>query len=177
LTDESLELHRRQGSPSGEAMALGVFADLAHKEQRDEEALRLSLQSADLAAKVGFTWWQIHYLYFACEMCLNLGRPQEAERWGREGLGQALRIGDRQLTVYLLALLSAAAAAQGEPERAGILWGALEREEERGPVGQWESERDEYWSRVEPGDSEQFELGWASGRKLSPDETMREAAP
>jgi predicted ATPase len=177
LTDESLELHRRQGSPSGEAMALGVFADLAHKEQRDEEALRLSLQSAGLAAEVGFTWWQIHYLYFACEMCLNLGRPQEAERWGREGLGQALRIGDRQLTVYLLALLSAAAAAQGEPERAGILWGALEREEERGPVGQWESERDEYWSRVEPGDSEQFELGWARGRQLSPDETMREAAP
>jgi predicted ATPase len=177
LTDESLELHRRQGSPSGEAMALGVFADLAHKEQRDEEALRLSLQSADLAAEVGFTWWQIHYLYFACEMCLNLGRPQEAERWGQEGLGEALRIGDRQLTVYLLALLSAAAAAQGEPERAGIRWGALEREEERGPVGQWESERDEYWSRVEPGDSEQFELGRARGLQLSPDEAMGEAAP
>jgi predicted ATPase len=177
LTDESLELHRRQGSPSGEAMALGVFADLAHKEQRDEEALQLSLQSADLAAEVGFTWWQIHYLYFACEMCVNLGRPQEAERWGREGLGHALRIGDRQLTVYLLALLSVSAAAQAEPERAGVLWGALEREEERGPVGQWEGERDAYWSRVQPGDFEQFELGRSRGRQLSPDETMRETAP
>ena len=149
LSDESLSVHRRHGSPSGEAMALGVLADLAAKEQRREEALELSLQSVSLAGEVGFTWWQVHYLYFACEMCLDLGRPGEAERWGREGLQLAVQIGDRQMTVYLLALLSAAAAAQGEEERAGVLWGALEREELRGPVGQWEAERDAYWSRVE----------------------------
>ena len=177
LSDESLSVHRRHGSPSGEAMALGVLADLAAKEQRREEALELSLQSVSLAGEVGFTWWQVHYLYFACEMCLDLGRPGEAERWGREGLQLAVQIGDRQMTVYLLALLSAAAAAQGEEERAGVLWGALEREELRGPVGQWEAERDAYWSRVEASDSEQFELGRARGLQLSPDETMREAAP
>jgi tetratricopeptide (TPR) repeat protein len=152
LSDESLSLHKRLGSPSGEAMALGVLADIAQKEKRYEEALELSIQSANLAAEVGFRWWQIHYLYFACEMCLNLGRPEEAERWGRDGLRLAVQIGDRQMSVYLLALLSATAAAQAESERAGVLWGALEREEERGPVGQWEGERDAYRSRVEPRD-------------------------
>jgi hypothetical protein len=81
------------------------------------------------------------------------------------------------MTVYLLALLSAAAAAQGDAKRAGILWGAVEREESRGPIGQWEAERDAYWSRVDLSDSEQFELGRARGLELSPDETMREAAP
>jgi predicted ATPase len=174
LSDEGLALHRHHGSPSGEAMALGVLADLAQKEQRYEEALELSLQSAGLAAEVGFKWWQVHYLYFACEMCLNLGRAEEAERWGREGLKLGVQIGDRQMTVYLLALLSAVAAAQAEPERAGIFWGALEREEERGLVGQWEGERDAYRSRVEPGDAEQFELGRARGRQLSPAETLGE---
>jgi predicted ATPase len=177
LTEESLTLSRRHGSPSGEAMAIGVLADLAQKEDRYEEALALSIQSANLAAEVGFRWWQVHYLYFACEMCLNLDRPQEAERWGREGLGLALQIGDRQMSVYLLALLSATAAAQGESEHAGVLWGAIEREEERGPVGQWEGERDAYRSRVEARDSEQFELGRARGRQLSREEAMQAGAP
>jgi predicted ATPase len=177
LSDESLSLHKRLGSPSGEAMALGVLADIAQKEKRYEEALELSIQSANLAAEVGFRWWQIHYLYFACEMCLNLGRPEEAERWGRDGLRLAVQIGDRQMSVYLLALLSATAAAQAESERAGVLWGALEREEERGPVGQWEGERDAYRSRVEPRDPEQFELGRARGRQLSREEAMRASAP
>jgi predicted ATPase/class 3 adenylate cyclase len=177
LSDESLSIYSRHGSASSEAMALGVLADLAQKEQRYDEALELSLRSANRAAEVGFRWWQVHYLYFACEMCLNLGRPKEAETWGREGLELAVQIGDRQMTVYLLALLSAATAAQGEAERAGALWGTLEREESRGPVGQWEAERDAYRSRVEPRDPEQFELGRARGLQLSPDEALGEAAP
>jgi hypothetical protein len=67
------------------------------------------------------------------------------------------------------------AAGQGDAERAGILWGAVEREESRGPCGQWEAERDAYWSRIEQPDWEQFDLGRARGLQLSPDETMRDA--
>jgi len=156
-------------------MALGTLADIAVGERRLDEALELARRSASLAGEVGFTWWQVHYLAVACEMCVDLGRFEEAEEAGGEGLRLAIEIEDRQMTVYLLALLSAAVAARGGPERAGSLWGALEREEERGPVGQWEAERDDYWSRIQLRDSEQFELGRARGRQLSPSEAMGEA--
>jgi predicted ATPase len=176
LSDESLALSRRQGSRSAEAMAVGVFADIAAREGRHEEALELALESASLAGEAGFTWWRVHYLYTACEMCLNLERLNEAERWGREALALSLEIGNRQLNVYLLALLAAVAAAQGEAERSGVLWGAVEREEGRGPIGQWENEREDYRSRVKRDDQEQFELGRARGRLLSPAEALEYAA-
>ncbi len=176
LSDESLAISRRQGSRSAEAMAVGVFADIARREGRYEEALELALECATLAGEAGFTWWRVHYLYTACEMCLNLERLSEAERWGREGLALSLEIGNRQLNVYLLALLAAVAAAQGDAERSGVLWGAVEREEGRGPIGQWENEREDYRSRVKPDDHEQFELGRARGRLLSPAEAFEYAA-
>jgi ATP/maltotriose-dependent transcriptional regulator MalT len=176
LSDESLATYRRYGSRSGEAMAVGVYVDIAKREGRHEEALELALKSASLAGEVGFAWWQVHYLYVACEVCLELDRPGEAEKWGREGLELAVETGNRQITVYLLALLSAAAAAQGDAERSGVLWGALEREEGRGPVGQWEAEREDYRSRVVPDDPERFELGRARGRLLSPAEALEYAA-
>ncbi len=153
-------------------MALGVLVHVERAKGRHEAALDLALQSASIAGEIRFSWWQLHYLYLACEICLELDRPGEAEGWGRKGLPIAHDIGDRQMTVYLLALLSAAAAAQGDSERAGHLWGAVEREEERGPVGQWEGEREQYWSRVDPDDPKKFELGRASGRRLSAAETI-----
>jgi hypothetical protein len=176
LSDESLATHRRYGSRSGEAMAVGVYVNIAVHERRYEEALELALKSASLAGEVGFAWWQVHYLYVACEMCLDLDRLGEAEKWGCEGLALGVEIGNRQVTVYLLALLSAVAAAEGDPERSGVLWGALEREEARGSVGQWESEREAYRSRVKPNDLDQFELGRARGSLLSPAEALDHAA-
>lgn len=154
---------------------MGVLAQIAAGERRHEEALELALESARLAGEVGFAWWQVHYLYVACEMCLELGRPGEAERWGREGLGLAVETANRQMIVYLLAQLSAAAAAQGDAERSGLLWGAVEREEGRGPIGQWEGERADYRSRVKPDDHEQFELGRTRGALLSPAEAVEHA--
>src|SRR5262249_37136590 len=55
LSDESMATHRRYGSPSGEAMALGVLTQIARAEGRHEEALDLALKSANLAGEVGFT--------------------------------------------------------------------------------------------------------------------------
>jgi ATP/maltotriose-dependent transcriptional regulator MalT len=176
LSDESLATHRRHGSRSGEAMAMGVYVEIASRQGRHEEARELALKSASLAGEVGFTWWQVHYLYIACEMCLKLDRLAEAEKWGREGLRLGVEIGNRQINVYVLALLAAAAAAQGDAERSGVLWGALEREEGRGPVGQWEAEREDYRSRVVPDDPERFERGRARGRLLSPAEALEHAA-
>jgi predicted ATPase len=174
-SDEAFETNRRLGSPSGEAMALGLLANLESEEGRLEEALELARRSAAKAAEVGFTWFQIHYLYCACEWSLDLGRTDEGEAHGREALQLAHEIRDRQMTVYMLALLARAAVVQGRLERAGLLWGAVEAEEKRGPLGQWEDERDQYAAHVLEHEGPAFERGREEGRKLAVDEAIEYA--
>ena len=78
------------------------------------------------------------------------------------------------MTLYALALLARFAGKAGQADRAGRLWGAIETEESRGPVGIWENERDEIASDVaDP--SPEFEQGRSSGRSLSLEEAVEYA--
>jgi hypothetical protein len=47
------------------------------------------------------------------------------------------------------------------------MWGAIEVEELRGRIGQWEGENDEVVSLVFAGAGPEFEQGRAEGRQLS----------
>jgi hypothetical protein len=51
----------------------------------------------------------------------------------------------------------------------------LESEEERGPVGQWESERETFAARVLAGGAPELERGLEEGRRLSLDAAVAEA--
>ena len=82
------------------------------------------------------------------------------------------QIGDRQHTVYLLALLAWAAAAAADAERAGRLWGAIEAETERGPIGQWEAEREEYALHLAAVSGPAFDHGVADGRAMTLEQTV-----
>ena len=175
LSDESLATQRRHGSPSGEAMALGLLGAVEAAEGRVDDAIDLALRSAALAGDVGFTWWQVHQLYHACEWSFELRRVREAEEHARAALQLAHQIQDRQMTIYTLALLARAAAMQHLPERAGRLWGAIEVEEARGPVGQWESEREDYATPVLLKLGPDLARGRAAGRALSLDEAVEHA--
>ena len=172
LSDESLGTHRRYGSISGEAMALGLLGDLEQADGRLERAIEHAVTSAARAGEVGFTWWQGQQLYQACERALALDRIAEAERHGRQALRLGHGIGDRQITVYLLALLARTATLQQLPERAGRLWGAVEAEEARGPVGQWETERDDYAGPVVREAGPQFARAREAGRAATLDEAV-----
>ena len=167
LIDESSAINRRLGSRSTEAMTLGLLGEIAWTEQRPDEALEFAARAGDAAAEVGFRWWQMHQLYRGCEWSFELGRSVEAEAYGRHALRIAAAIQDRQLTVYLLALLAATAAAHGQLERAGAVWGAVEAEEARGLIGQWEAERDFQAARVLEHENEAFERGRAEGRRMT----------
>jgi hypothetical protein len=92
----------------------------------------------------------------------------------RRCLAAAHDIGDRQDSIYALALLAWSAAAVGDCLRAGRLWGAIEAEMERGPIGQWEAGREEYARHVLVA-APDFEQGRAGGRLLSLDEAVAEA--
>ena len=50
--------------------------------------------------------------------------------------------------------------------------GALEAEENRGPIGQWEAARPEYEQELAPYEGAAFERGRARGRLLSADEAV-----
>jgi predicted ATPase len=166
LTDESLVLHRRVGSPAGEATALGTLSNLERQEGHLEEALELARRSAAAAASIGWTWWQGHYLYQAGECALDLGRLDEGELLAREAVRLSESIGDRQIVVYALAVLARASSMRGRPEEAGVLWGAVEAEEERALVGQWEDERKAYAAHVDF-EPPEFGRGRLRGRSLS----------
>jgi predicted ATPase len=173
LSDESLETHRRLGSRSGEALAVGLLSDLEWAEGHHRKALELARRSAALAGEVGFVWWQVHYLYQACEWSLDLGRIDEGDEVGRDALRLAHEVRDRMLSIFLLALLARAAAEQDRLERAGVLWGAVEREERQGTVGQWESEREDYAAHVLAHEGPEFEHGREQGRQLPFDEAIQ----
>jgi predicted ATPase len=167
LIDESQAINRRLGSRSTEAMTLGLLGEIAWTEGRSDDALELAARSGEAAAEVGFTWWQMHQLYHGSEWSLALGRTGEAEAYGRDALRLAVAIQDRQLIVYLFAILAETAAAHGQLEKAGAVWGALEAEEGRGRVGQWEAERDVYATRVLDHENEAFATGRVKGRRMT----------
>jgi hypothetical protein len=105
----------------------------------------------------------------------KLGRTELARQRAPEALRLCRECDDRQLSLYALALLARLAAKAGHAERAGRLWGAIETEESRGPVGHWESEREIELPSIVADSSPEFEQGRSSGRLLSLDEAVEYA--
>ena len=177
LAEESLRMNQEIGSPSGEAFVYSILARAAGTAGRFEEAIELSRRAADAARSVGFAWVAVHSLYEVVTYSAELGRIVEAEADGLEALRRAEEIGDRQLMIYLLALLARAAGSRGARERAGVLWGAVEAEEARAPVGQWEAERDAHAAPVLAHADDVFERARRQGRSLSLSEAVAYACP
>jgi hypothetical protein len=84
-----------------------------------------------------------------------------------------LGIGDRQMMVFALARLARFAAEAGRSEHAGLLWGVIEAEEGRHPMGAWTKERGRFADSVLACVEAAFERGREQGRLLSLDEGVR----
>ena len=106
------------------------------------------------------------------EITFELGRVEDSERWARNALEVPERIDDRQQCVFAIARLAVTAAATRRNQRAGRLWGAVEAEEARGPLGVWRHERDRLEAVVLAHDDEELERGKAAGRSMSLDEAI-----
>jgi len=175
LLEASVAMCRSMPNPKLEADAVGSLAWVERLEGNRERALELFELSVTMCEQVGFTWMQANRLHDIADLSFELGRGEVAELRGREAVELARQVGDRQMVVYTLALLARSAAADGRPERAGRLWGAVEAEEARGPLGQWEHERDEYATRVLVAADAGFEAARLAGRTLSLDEAVEYA--
>ena len=66
-----------------------------------------------------------------------------------------------------VALLARVAAKDGREARAGRLWGAIEAEEARGPVGAWEGDREQEEHAVLAAAGAAFDSARAEGRVLA----------
>jgi predicted ATPase len=172
LTEEGRALD--QGN-FNEALASLLLAQLAFEKGAHEEALELMDRSAELAQQINFVWWQKNALQIAADHALRLGWLEYALPRARESLLIARTIHDRQGIAYGMTLLAWLAAATGRAERAGLLWGAVEREAERGRIGQWEDEREDYAAHVFAVAGPEFERARADGRTMSLDEAVEYA--
>jgi predicted ATPase len=166
LGEEALELDRRLGSKSGEAQVLGLFAELEWHEGRRERALELVRDAIALARESGFTWWEANLLGGLVEWLIELDRVDEAEAAGREELGLRLVMDDRNSLGYSLSLWAILAAKRGENGLAGRIWGSLEAEVARRPVGHWRYTV-AFATPFFPQDDSDFEAGRAAGARLT----------
>jgi non-specific serine/threonine protein kinase len=175
LLMQSMEMCRIRPNPKLEADIVGKLGWVERREGNAAEALELFEQSAMLCEQVGFTWMQANAVGDVADLSSELGRPEVAEERGREALRLAHGVGDRQLVVFVVALLARFAAEAGRADRAGRLWGAIEAEEARGPLGQWKNSREEFATPVLAAAGPDFEGGRVAGRSLTLDEAVESA--
>jgi ATP/maltotriose-dependent transcriptional regulator MalT len=171
LLDECFE---HSPSPKVVGDAVAKLAGLEYAEGNLERALELYEEAAIRCKEIGFTWMEAQTRIDIAEVADQLGRTELAWHQAREGVELCRQCDDRQLMLFALAIVARIAASGGEDERAGRLWGAIEAEELRGRVGQWERFRDEHASAVVR-DSPEFERGRSEGRSLSLEDAVEYA--
>jgi predicted ATPase len=175
LGEESLALSREVGYGPAEAQALGLLGELEYLLGNRETGAELIEESAELAGQIGFPWWRSRMLRKLADCLLELGQPERAAPAAREALRIMAEIGDRQMTVFTLARLARIAAESGRLEEAGLLWGAIEAEEERARMGAWAKERDRLGAPVLARAGPEFERARQHGRLLSLEEVVERA--
>jgi tetratricopeptide (TPR) repeat protein len=175
LLDDCLEICRRRPNAKLVADSLVKLGSIERREGNPERALELWAEGAARCEEIGFTWMQASTVMAIADLAEQLGRTELAWQRAPEALHLSRECDDRQLTLYALALLARLAARAGRADRAGRLWGAIETEESRGPVGYWESERDDELASTMAVPSPEFEDGRSAGRSLSLDEAVEYA--
>ena len=138
LTEHSMELAEGRFQ-SIETANYWLLGQLALLDGDLERAIELTRLGTEMARAAGANWWesgQRHEL-----LMLNLRRSDldEAEREGHVALEMQRAQENRLWALYTLAGLAQVALARGDLERAGLLWGAAEKEAETLP--RWPDER------------------------------------
>jgi predicted ATPase/class 3 adenylate cyclase len=175
LLDECLAICERRPNAKLVADSFVKLGSIAWREGKQERALELWAEGAARCEEVGFTWMQAIAVHAVADAADQLGHTELARKRAPEALRLCRECDDRQLTLYALALLARLAAKAGQADRAGRVWGAIETEESRGPVGHWEDERDHELASTTATPSPEFEQGRAAGRWLTLDEAVEYA--
>jgi predicted ATPase/class 3 adenylate cyclase len=163
LTHHSLELARGRFAFM-ETADYWLLGQIALHEDDVEAATELTRRSVEAAHAAGWAWWESGQRHELLMLALRRGDPDEAEREGLHALRMELEQENRLWGLYTLAGLAQAAHARGDLQRAGLLWGAAEKEGERLP--RWPDERARRAGVLPEETREPFLAGVAEGRKL-----------
>ena len=175
VNEECLELSRAIAFPAPEAQALGLAGELEWVRGDAEKGAALMEQSAALAGEIGFPWWRSRMLRKLADCLVELERVDEAIAAARESLTLIHSMRDRQMTVFTLARLARLAAESGDERRAGVIWGAIEAEEKRNPMGAWAKEKERLGAPVLAPGGPEFNRGREEGANLDLDAAVEVA--
>jgi tetratricopeptide (TPR) repeat protein len=181
LLERSLERSQAHGFRINEGMVRGTLGMAEYREGNVERGLEMMAESVELAREAGFKWWEVNNLNALAVCMLELDRLADSEAHSRQAISVATAMGDRRHIVQSLAMLAAAAARVGRSRWAGLLWGAIEAEEQRGPLGHrprmalWEHEREKFAPIVLADPGPELEEGLKAGRILTLDQAVDEA--
>jgi predicted ATPase len=175
LVDESHEIHTRRGDLWGQAQTVGTLGAISREEGNEEDAFEQLERSGEMALAAGVPWWRGGTLGEMAALSLKAGRLDEAEMRVRESLVLAGELRDHPSRVFGVGLLAGVAAARGDCERAGRLWGAIEDEVAAAPLGGWHRHRAECAERMEALAAAEFERARAVGREWTLDEALEYA--
>jgi predicted ATPase/class 3 adenylate cyclase len=131
LLEEAEALHRKHGDSVGVRRVLHLQGQVAGTAGDLEGGRRLLRESAELSRSEGDAFSAASSLHSLGDVELEAGDLDAAEEDYRAALELALDSDAHRLVCYSLAGIAAVAAARGEAERAALLWGFVERDEQR----------------------------------------------
>jgi len=138
LTEDSLRLSEGRFS-FVETSNYWLLGQLALNAGDLERAVELTRRGAEMSRAEGWAWWESGQRHELLMLELRRGDLDEAEREGLVALEMERAQENRLWALYTLAGLAQVALARGDLERAGLLWGAAEKEAEGLP--RWPDER------------------------------------
>ena len=165
----------QSGVAWGRSLTSGLLGAIARDEGDEQRAFDLMAEGAAVAHEFGILWWEGGLVAELASLSLNAGRVDEAEERARTSLGIANELRDRPGRVFGVGLLACVAAAHGEREHAGLLWGSIEEADAVAPLGGWRGHRPECEALISRAVGADFERGRAAGRELTLDAAVARA--
>jgi predicted ATPase len=180
ILEQSLALFREAKDPFGEGMALVTLGRLELLQYQVERALERFHTAVEIgkATQNGFsTTVAQHHLGWGL---IAVGALDEAEAVTHEALATSTAVGHQEGVAYGLEGLLGLAAARGEIERAGVLYGASLMLREQ--VGLYNPAAFAFHqplvAQLRAGEHrDEFDRGVTTGRMLSPEEAIAYAMP
>jgi predicted ATPase/class 3 adenylate cyclase len=163
LTQHSLELAEGR-FPFIETSNYWLLGQLALNDGDLDLAIELTRRGTEMAHEAGWIWWESGQRHELLMLALRSGGLDEAEREGLIALEMEREQENRTWALYTLAGLAQVALARGDLERAGLLWGAAEKEGESLP--RWTDERARRIGPLAEEDREQVVAARERGRAL-----------
>ena len=163
LTEHALALARDRFTFL-EITGYWLSGQLALHDGDTEGAVELTRRSAAMASEAGWAWWESGQRHELLMLALRRGDLDEAEREGTVALEMERTQENRLWALYTLAGLAQVALERSDLERAGLLWGAAEKEAESLP--RWPDERARRIGALATEDREQVVAARERGRAL-----------